>query len=235
MVAQWSTNPTDEFQDLASAVSTTISCDSFLGSDTYTLSSDMTPGQTSAWLDTTGLPTKGILKIGTERISYTGKTDTTITGLTRGTRNTTPAAHSASDAITTFNVAHVHTKLTGDLRDYQDHQLPAIAVEVTGATDDERAAFGAWDHGIEFEVWVTCRDYEYAVAAGDCEIITSEVRRLFRTQEKGDTSNLQDLLDNGLIFVGRTDFTRPDDEHWDGSRWWKQSLTRIRVTHEQTE
>ena len=233
-MATWSTNPTDEYNDLESACETTLSCDAFLGSLTYTLTAACTKTAASISFDTTGLPDKGSVKIGDERILYTGKTGTTITGCTRGTHGTTAAAHADSSTVTTYNVAYIFTELLSDQREYPDNEMPAISIEVTGSPDDERATFARWDHNINFEVWVTCRDTDYGTAAEDCKLLTSEVRRLFRIQSKANNS-LQDLLDEGDIFVGPTEFSRPDAGHWDGSRWWKTSRTQIRIYHEETE
>jgi len=233
-VAEWSTNPTDEYNDLADACETTLSCDAFLGSLTYTLTSAATKAATTISFDTTGLPSKGSVKIGSERIRYTGKTATTITGCTRGQYGTTAAAHANSSTVTTFNIAAIKTVLFSDDREYPDDELPAISIEPTGSPEDQRATFAAWDNQISFEVWVTCRDETYETAKEDCHRITSEVRRLFRIQSKANNS-LQDLLDTGDIFVGATEISLPTNAHWDGSRWWKTSRTQIRVYHESTE
>lgn len=48
---------------------------------------------------TTGFPSAGTLTVGTEEITYTGKTITTFTGLTRAANSTTAAAHVSSDAV----------------------------------------------------------------------------------------------------------------------------------------
>lgn len=46
---------------------------------------------------TAGLPSSGVVHIGTEAIRYTGKTATTLTGCTRGAWDTIPQAHYVSD------------------------------------------------------------------------------------------------------------------------------------------
>ncbi len=46
------------------------------------------------------LPDQGTIKIGSEQISYTGKTSTTLTGLTRGVNGTTAAIHNNNAVIT---------------------------------------------------------------------------------------------------------------------------------------
>ena len=45
------------------------------------------------------LPDQGTIKIGSEQISYTGKTSTTLTSLTRGINGTTAAIHN-NNAVT---------------------------------------------------------------------------------------------------------------------------------------
>ena len=52
--------------------------------------------------DASQFPTSGtnFVQIGTEEISYTGITSGVLTGVTRGVRNTTAAAHNAGDAVT---------------------------------------------------------------------------------------------------------------------------------------
>ena len=49
---------------------------------------------------TTDFPTAGTMKIDNEYIAYTGKTDTTFTGCTRGSRSTTAASHLDNAAVT---------------------------------------------------------------------------------------------------------------------------------------
>ena len=48
---------------------------------------------------TADFPTSGTVTIGTEDISYTGKTDTTFTGCTRGANSTSAASHSDNDPV----------------------------------------------------------------------------------------------------------------------------------------
>ena len=48
---------------------------------------------------TEDFPTSGTVTIGTEDISYTGKTNTTFTGCTRGANSTSAAAHSDDDPV----------------------------------------------------------------------------------------------------------------------------------------
>lgn len=57
------------------------------------LAADLTAGATTATVKSTyHLADAGVVRIGQELISYTGKTDTTLTGLTRGIQGTTAAA-----------------------------------------------------------------------------------------------------------------------------------------------
>ena len=233
-MADWSTNPTDEFNDVETAFQTVLDADAFLGNGTYSLSSDTTVDQTTVWLDTTGLPSKGVLLVGTERVKYTGKTAATITGCTRGEGDSAAASHSAGATLTTYNIAQIHPDLRTDIRDYGPENLPALAFETVGTPDDERATFGQWDHHIDLELWVVCRDVDYDVAATECKLLTSEVRRCFRIQELSDY-NLDGLLRVGQIFLGPTTFSYRRAEFWDGSAWWKRSTTRVRAYHEAAE
>lgn len=48
---------------------------------------------------TSAFPTSGTILIGAEQITYTGKTDTTFTGCTRGANSTSAASHSDNAAV----------------------------------------------------------------------------------------------------------------------------------------
>ena len=74
-----------------------------VGSYTTVLSSDIDASTTSITVnDASQLPSSGtnFIKIGTEEISYTGISTNTLTGVTRGVRNTTAASHTAGDTVT---------------------------------------------------------------------------------------------------------------------------------------
>jgi len=60
--------------------------------------------------DTTSFPSTGYVTIGTEAISYTGKTPTSFTGCTRGADGTTAATHSSGDTVNHFYVADHHNR-----------------------------------------------------------------------------------------------------------------------------
>lgn len=65
-----------------------------------TLSAQLTAGVTTATVVSTALfPATGVIVIENERISYTGKTGTTFTGLTRGLGGTTDATHAIAVAV----------------------------------------------------------------------------------------------------------------------------------------
>lgn len=87
----------------------------YYGKPQETLSSGITDTDTSLTLSTTDYyPNHGILKIGTEYIRYTGKTATTITGMTRGVHNSTAASHTSGSIVYTINqgIEDLATKLT---------------------------------------------------------------------------------------------------------------------------
>lgn len=65
------------------------------------LSADIADDATSiAVLDATDFATTGTLYIGSEQITYTGKTGNTFTGCTRGANSTTASAYTAGTAVT---------------------------------------------------------------------------------------------------------------------------------------
>jgi len=74
-----------------------------VGAFTTTLSADINSSATSITLtDASQFPSSGtnFIQIGTEEISYTGISTNTLTGVTRGVRNTTAASHTAGATIT---------------------------------------------------------------------------------------------------------------------------------------
>ena len=67
------------------------------------LSGDISAAATSITVnDASQLPSSGtnFIKVGTEEISYTGISTNTLTGVTRGVRNTTAASHTSGDTVT---------------------------------------------------------------------------------------------------------------------------------------
>ena len=74
-----------------------------VGAFTTVLSSDIDSSTTSITLnDASQFPSSGtnFIQVGTEEISYTGISTNTLTGVTRGVRNTTAASHSSGAAVT---------------------------------------------------------------------------------------------------------------------------------------
>ena len=74
-----------------------------VGAYTTVLSGDIDASTTSITLnDASQLPSSGtnFILIGTEEISYTGISTNTLTGVTRGVRNTTAATHTSGDTVT---------------------------------------------------------------------------------------------------------------------------------------
>ena len=74
------------------------------GEATTTLTSGITDSATTGitLTDASQFPTSGtnFVQIGTEEISYTGITSGVLSGVTRGVRNTTAAAHNGGDTVT---------------------------------------------------------------------------------------------------------------------------------------
>ena len=74
-----------------------------VGAYTTVLSGDISAAATSITVnDASQLPSSGtnFIKVGTEEISYTGISTNTLTGVTRGVRNTTAASHTSGDTVT---------------------------------------------------------------------------------------------------------------------------------------
>jgi len=74
-----------------------------VGAFTTTLAADINDSTTTITLtDASQFPSSGtnFIQIGTEEISYTGISTNTLTGVTRGVRNTTAASHSAGATVT---------------------------------------------------------------------------------------------------------------------------------------
>ena len=90
-----------------------------VGAFTTVLSSDIDASTTSITLnDASQFPSSGtnFIQIGTEEISYTGISTNTLTGVTRGVRNTTAASHSAGATVTdTSNFVAWGEAASGDL------------------------------------------------------------------------------------------------------------------------
>jgi len=90
-----------------------------VGAFTTVLSSDISAAATSITLnDASQFPSSGtnFIQIGTEEISYTGISTNTLTGVTRGVRNTTAASHSSGATVTdTSNFVAWGEAASGDL------------------------------------------------------------------------------------------------------------------------
>lgn len=70
---------------------------------TTTLSADASTTATSiSVVSSNGFGSTGTLAIGTEKITYTGKTSVSFTGLTRGVDDTDGEAHTSGDAVTSY-------------------------------------------------------------------------------------------------------------------------------------
>lgn len=80
-----------------------------------TLSTGLTSDGTTLTVDSTdGFPSSGILSIETEKITYTGKSTTTFTGLVRGVDDSTEAEHGTSE-VTYPYVIEISTISPGSL------------------------------------------------------------------------------------------------------------------------
>ena len=115
------------YNDITPLRSTTSAGDVTFSASNTTLSAAITStsATTIAITDATGLPLAGVILIDSEVISYTGVTDNTLTGCTRGasylvadvSTSTTAATHSNSAGVTCFTILVAdsgHAALAGD-------------------------------------------------------------------------------------------------------------------------
>jgi len=102
------------YNDITPLRTTTSAGDVTFSASTTTLSAAITStsATTIAITDATGFPLSGVILIDSEVISYTGVTDNTLTGCTRGasylisdvSTSTTAATHSSGAAVTCFTI-----------------------------------------------------------------------------------------------------------------------------------
>lgn len=124
------------------------------------------------------LPASGIIQIDAELISYTGKTGTTLTGLTRGVNGTTAALHADDAAITLKSLVYRQTTSSPSLSIWimTDHLVQAMA----GCTVNQ-ASLGVTNKGyvkMDFKgQGMVMRWAGTAVLAGD-ELMASDLIEL---------------------------------------------------------
>ena len=91
-----------------------------LSKRTTDVNTDVNATATTITVDSTAdFEDSGFIRIGNEVISYTGKTATSFTGLTRGVAGTTAAAHS-NDAVITQEISNTD--------DWVDENDPALRI-----------------------------------------------------------------------------------------------------------
>ena len=86
---------------------------------------------------TAGFLSAGTILVGTEKITYTGKSGTTFTGATRGAHGTTAASHSNSDVVSAASEFNLEISSDGG------HTYAAALVATAGAQNDFDARI-AW-------------------------------------------------------------------------------------------
>ena len=107
------------YNDITPLRTTTSAGDVTFSASTTTLSAAITStsATTIAITNATGFPLSGVILIDSEAISYTGVTDNTLTGCTRGasylisnvSTSTTAATHSSGAAVTCFTILVTNT------------------------------------------------------------------------------------------------------------------------------
>lgn len=110
-------------------------------------------------LSTTNFPTSGVISIGTEVISYTGKTSNTFTGCTRGFDNTTGAAHSQNALVELRWIADHHNTLANEVIRIEDVLGESISTGKTRNPDSTVAGVNTDYTNLDARV-STFEDYE---------------------------------------------------------------------------
>ena len=98
----------------------------------------------------TGLPTSGIIIIGTEQITYSGISSLNLTGCVRGVNGSTAATHSTSDAVLQFPIGMT------DIQE-ADYRVKSTSVD-TPMTKISRSQYQGFsnktDKGLPTQYWV---------------------------------------------------------------------------------
>ena len=112
-----------------------------LRNTTYTDTTAFTNSQpTVVVASTDGFPDTGTLLVGNERITYTGKTDTTFTGLGRGADNTTAAAAASANLTAAVTVTTPISTITiNDTSSFADSGTIMIGTEFFTYTSKDDA------------------------------------------------------------------------------------------------
>ena len=116
------------YNDITPLRTTTSAGDVTFSASTTTLSAAITStsATTIAITNATGFPLEGVILIDSEAISYTGVTDNTLTGCTRGasylvsnvSTSTTAATHSSGAAVTCFTILVTDTSHGAKANDF---------------------------------------------------------------------------------------------------------------------
>ena len=116
------------YNDITPLRTTTSAGDVTFSASTTTLSAAITStsATTIAITNATGFPLSGVILIDSEAISYTGVTDNTLTGCTRGasylisdvSTSTTAATHSSGATVTCFTILVTHSSHGALINDY---------------------------------------------------------------------------------------------------------------------
>jgi len=130
-------------------------------------------------------PTSGIAYIDTEQFSYTGKSETQLTGITRGVNGTSNAAH-LDDAVI------YASKMEADGGDIQV-LVNGIAVDYW-LQDINNATTQVW---INIDLTAT-RDTTLGVAIAD----SGSISTITLENTAGNITNLYNMPSNGLVLIG---------------------------------
>lgn len=102
------------------------------------LNGNHTSGVTTITVDdTTSFPSSGYATIDTEIFSYTGKTGTTFTGVTRGVDGTSAAAHSDRSVVNHYFVADHHNHMADEIIAVQQNISTRMSLSTTDIVNNQ--------------------------------------------------------------------------------------------------
>jgi len=200
------------YNDITPLRSTTAAGDVTFSASANTLSSNITSVDTTISLTSaSGFPSSGLIKIGSEEITYTGVSGNSLTGCSRGVNATTAAAHTSGDNVLCATIIVSDTAHGAKVNDF---------VTFSGATDLYSASgnISADILNQEYEIVSIVDDDNYLIE-------TREVRTIQQITVSGGTdptyvfANANDTLSGGSSTVGAYQINVGLDNAFFGNGW----------------
>jgi len=118
--------------------------------------------------NTSAFPTSGTILIGSEQITYTGKTSTTLTGATRGANSTSAASHSDGAAVgsTSLRVSHRNHGMHSTANNVTIAGVPSGTYNGVASTNINGDYTSISDIKLHSYV-ITAQNSDFATALGD--------------------------------------------------------------------